>query len=189
MDRDAFWNIVDDARSAAADDEEFLEVIGARLRTLKPQELLEFEEAIPEAVRQVRQLLGLHTRTADLGVFRHVQWCYKCPMLAPGVHEVVLALVADAWSRTYRLRALTFAGLDRAVESRNGTRIVPDRIATSWPAVRRLPPIGTQPPAEALDEALQAIGCRYGRGTADFVAMQLEYPRVQAHVSSASSNR
>jgi len=48
MDRDAFWNIVDDARSAAADDEEFLEVIGARLRTLKPQELLEFERHFVE---------------------------------------------------------------------------------------------------------------------------------------------
>ena len=30
--------------------------------------------------------------------------------LAPGIDEVSLALVADAWSRTYRSRAVTFAG-------------------------------------------------------------------------------
>ena len=33
------------------------------------------------------------------------------------------------------------------------------------------------PPALALDETLRAIGARYGSRTADFVAMQLEYPR------------
>jgi hypothetical protein len=40
-----------------------------------------------------------------------------------------------------------------------------------------LPPIGSLQPAKALDEALQTIAGRYGMRTADFVAMQLEYPR------------
>jgi putative intracellular protease/amidase len=96
--------------------------------------------------------------------------------LTPGVDEVSLVLIADAWSRTYRSRALTFASTGAARETRNGIRIVPDRIAASWPVEHRLPAIEQQP-ARALDDALHAITNRYGRRTADFVAMQLEYPR------------
>jgi len=36
--------------------------------------------------------------------------------------------------------------------------------------------IGGKSPAEALDQALVSIAARYGVGTADVVAMQLEYP-------------
>ena len=43
MDLDAFWRIVEDARSGASDDEDFLRRIGSRLHMLKPEELLEFE--------------------------------------------------------------------------------------------------------------------------------------------------
>ncbi|MHC2333751.1 DJ-1/PfpI family protein [Bradyrhizobium sp. USDA 4454] len=96
--------------------------------------------------------------------------------LVPGIDEVSLALVADAWSRTYRSRAVTFATTGDAVTSRNGLRIYPRQAAASWPADRLLPPVGTTPPAQALDQALAEIETRYGRGTADFVAMQLEYP-------------
>jgi hypothetical protein len=35
------------------------------------------------------------------------------------------------------------------------------------------------PPARALDAALHGIAARYGERTADFVAMQLEYPKRQ----------
>lgn len=96
--------------------------------------------------------------------------------IAPGVDEVSLALVADAWSRTYRSRAVTFAASSGAVETKNGIRILPDEIATSWPAERLIPPINERP-AKALDQALQEIAARYGARTTDFVAMQLEYPR------------
>jgi transcriptional regulator GlxA family with amidase domain len=95
--------------------------------------------------------------------------------LATGVDEVSLALVADAWSRTYRSRAMTFAPNSATRESRNGIQVVPDQVRSSWPAVTRLPAI-SRTPAKALDEALQAIGARYGARTTDFVAMQLEYP-------------
>jgi putative intracellular protease/amidase len=100
--------------------------------------------------------------------------------LAPGVDEVSLALVADAWSRTYRSRAVTFAGTAGALQTRNGIRIIPDQVATSWPAEQLLPLIGDQQPAQALDQALHGIAARYGMRTADFVAMQLEYPRQRA---------
>jgi hypothetical protein len=94
--------------------------------------------------------------------------------LSTGVDEVSLALVADAWSRTYRSRAVTFAPTGAPRESRNGVQIVPDRVRSSWPGETRLPVMNRQP-ANALDEALEAIGTRYGARTADFVAMQLEY--------------
>lgn len=96
--------------------------------------------------------------------------------LVPGVDEVSLALVADAWSRTYRSHAVTFANSAAALETRNGIRVFPDRIAANWPAGRTLPSIANRKPAKALDRALHEIAGRYGKRTANFVAMQLEYP-------------
>jgi transcriptional regulator GlxA family with amidase domain len=100
--------------------------------------------------------------------------------LKGGIDEVSLALVADAWSRTYRSRAVTFAGSAGAQQSRNGIRILPDEVATSWQTERLLPSVENRKPAEALDNALQGIATRYGARTTDFVAMQLEYPRHRA---------
>jgi putative intracellular protease/amidase len=97
--------------------------------------------------------------------------------LRPGIDEVSLALVADAWSRTFRSNAVTFAGSAERVATRSGIRIVPDQVATNRPAEHRVPAIGRLPPAQALDHALQGIASRYGGHTANFVAMQLEYPR------------
>jgi putative intracellular protease/amidase len=97
--------------------------------------------------------------------------------LAPGVDEVSLALVADAWSRTYRSRAVTFAGTAGAQQTRHGLRILPDQVAANWPTERLLAATGGLQPAKALDQALLGIEARYGMRTADFVAMQLEYPR------------
>ncbi|CDZ45534.1 DJ-1/PfpI family protein [Neorhizobium galegae] len=97
--------------------------------------------------------------------------------LSQGVDEVSLALVADAWSRTYRSRVMTFAAGADAVESRSGLRIIPDKVTTGASAVR-VPgaPLGRKP-AEALDDTLKAIAERYRENTANFVAMQLEYRR------------
>lgn len=105
--------------------------------------------------------------------------------LTPGVDEVSLALVADAWSRTYRSRAVTFTGNAGAHATRNGIRILPDQVAATWPAEQRLSAIGKQP-ANALDQALQGIATRYGMRTADFVSMQLEYPRQPAPQQAAT---
>src|SRR4051794_7718506 len=85
--------------------------------------------------------------------------------LKDGIDEVSLALVADAWSRTYRSRTVTFARTAGAVQSRNGLRILPDEVATDWPADRLLPEIGDRKPAEALDDVLDSITARYGART------------------------
>ncbi|ALA19525.1 MULTISPECIES: DJ-1/PfpI family protein [unclassified Chelatococcus] len=100
--------------------------------------------------------------------------------LEPGVDEVSLALVADAWSRTYRSRVTSFAASADAIESRNGLRLVPDSLAHDWPKTRRIMPLPAERPAHALDRTLDAIAARYGGATADVVAMQLEYPRRPA---------
>ena len=100
--------------------------------------------------------------------------------ISPGIDDISLALVADAWSRTYRSRAIAFAPTDAAIETRNGIRVIPDRSATSWPEARLLPAIGERAPATALDDTLHGIERRYGTRTAAVVAMQLEHPWRQA---------
>lgn len=108
-----------------------------------------------------------------LSFWRHEQLGLQ---IAPGVDEVSLALVADAWSRTYRSRAITFASTGGALQSRGGLGIIPGRVAADWSAQELLPAVGDRPPAEALDHTLEAIATRYGTRTGEFVAMQLEYP-------------
>ena len=96
--------------------------------------------------------------------------------VAPGIDEVSLALAADAWSRTYRSRAVTFADAAGAITTRSGIRIVPDE--TARPKGDIVNAFGDLPPAQALDDTLAGIESRYGAGTRYVVAMQLEYPRV-----------
>lgn len=93
--------------------------------------------------------------------------------LAPGIDEVSLALSADAWSRTYRSRAVTFAGSQDSITTRNGIRIVPDEAAR--PKEDVVNGFTDRPPAQALDQTLAGIESRYGARTRYVVAMQLEY--------------
>lgn len=89
-----------------------------------------------------------------------------------GVDEVALALVADAWSRTWRTRVVTVAAAP--VTTRSGLRLLPDRSAAPGPAA--LSPLGAAPPLRLLDAALAGIAARYGPATARFAAEQMEYP-------------
>ena len=95
--------------------------------------------------------------------------------ISPGIDEVSLALAADAWSRTYRSRAVTFAEQSGVITTRNGVRIVPDEAARPQGDV--VSAFGDRPPAQALNETLAGIESRYGAGTRYVVAMQLEYPQ------------
>ncbi len=93
-----------------------------------------------------------------------------------GIDEVSLALVADAWSRTYRSRVTTFAPDHGAIISRNGMQIMADRTATASDKGTAVPAVEMMHPAVALTSTLAAIDKRYGAPTASVVAMQLEYP-------------
>ncbi|HEY7641916.1 MAG TPA: DJ-1/PfpI family protein [Steroidobacteraceae bacterium] len=94
--------------------------------------------------------------------------------LSPGLDEVSLALSADAWSRTYRSHAVTFASA-AVITSRSGIRIIPDE--ASPPQARLVNSFADRAPALALDETLAGIESRYGASTHYVVAMQLEYPQ------------
>lgn len=97
--------------------------------------------------------------------------------LEPGMDEVSLALVADAWSRTYRSNATSYAASQDAVVTMSGVRVVPDRAGADWPEGRRVSTFPDRRPADALDLVLDAISARYGERTTNVVAMQLEYRR------------
>jgi len=92
----------------------------------------------------------------------------------PGVDEVALALVADAYSRTYRSQALAVSTADGRVRSRHGLSLIPDRVGGAPGAM--LPPLGARGAVPALDGALTGIAERYGPASAAFVALQIEYP-------------
>lgn len=97
--------------------------------------------------------------------------------LQPGMDEVSLAMIADAWSRTYRSNAVTFARASSAIPTANGVRILPDRAEQAWPEDRRVSIFPDERPADALDQTLETITEHYGEATTNVVAMQLEYLR------------
>lgn len=96
--------------------------------------------------------------------------------LSPGIDEVSLALVADAWSRTNRSDAVTLASASGSLETKSGLRVIPDEVAANWSGEKLDAALIDRPPAKALDGTLQKIAERYGAHTASFVATQLEYP-------------
>ncbi|MDE2579379.1 MAG: DJ-1/PfpI family protein [Hyphomicrobiales bacterium] len=97
--------------------------------------------------------------------------------LKPGMDEASLALMTDAWSRTYRSNAVTFAASSSAITTANGVRVLPDRVEQSWRQEETALAFANQKPADALDRTLDNIADRYGEATASVVAMQLEYAR------------
>lgn len=96
--------------------------------------------------------------------------------VSAGVDEVALALTADAYSRTYRSTAFALAASADGIQTRHGLTLLPDRIlGGAHPPARVLSEFGAVPPAQALDNALADIAKAYGKSTAHFVAVQLEY--------------
>ena len=96
--------------------------------------------------------------------------------IRPGMDEVSIALVSDAWARTYKTEAVSFSESKVPVETQNGIRLIPDDVAGNWPQNKLLPTSVASKPAPALDQALKDIATRYGESTASVVATQLEYP-------------
>jgi transcriptional regulator GlxA family with amidase domain len=93
--------------------------------------------------------------------------------VSDGVDEIALAFTADAWSRSFRSKALAIG--DGQIRLRRGLTLIPDatRAITSDDRVVRVP---TRQPASALPSSLTTIAEVYGDDTAAFVALQLEYP-------------
>lgn len=94
-----------------------------------------------------------------------------------GVDEVALALMADAYSRTYRSKAVSLAASNQPVMGKRGLAILPDQVQSADQLVDRIIELQRdRPPIALFDTALCDIQQRYGSDTAAFVALQLEYP-------------
>jgi putative intracellular protease/amidase len=93
----------------------------------------------------------------------------------PGVDDIALSFQADAWSRTYRSKALAIATTGDRVVTRYGLELVPDAIGEPPAGATALAPPPSTQPATVLPVALAAIADHYGDGTARFIALQLEY--------------
>lgn len=100
--------------------------------------------------------------------------------IADGVDDIALALTADAWSRTYRSKAVTVAQRS-SIRTRDGLVVQTDRLSSGAAAPDVLMPLPEKSlPAQSLDVALFNIASRYGDTTAGFVALQLEYAQKLA---------
>ncbi len=97
--------------------------------------------------------------------------------LEPGMDELALALQVDALARTYRSEVISTSHDLAPVRTRRGLLIIPDDISDSTSTDRVVVPRPGLDAARALDETLVEIERWYGAPTADFVALQLEYPR------------
>lgn len=86
-----------------------------------------------------------------------------------GSDDIALALVADAWSRSYRSQAVAVAS--GPVPLASGLTLLPTPGAQATQAA-----LPSQRPALCqLDDSLQALAARYGAATRRWVATQLEY--------------
>lgn len=105
-------------------------------------------------------------------------WSHESLGLAiePGVEEIALALSAEVHSATYRSTAYTVAATSEPVKTRRGLTILPDRTEAEARSLRRLGLLDRTPPLRVLDLALKDIEADYGRPTAAWVALQMEYP-------------
>ncbi len=96
--------------------------------------------------------------------------------LAPGIDEIHLAIVADAYSRTGRSQALSVAPTLAPVMTRFGLRFLPDVEGASKKVDVVLPPLANIAPGKVFDTTLAGLEARYGRRTAHAVALDFEYP-------------
>jgi len=98
--------------------------------------------------------------------------------VSDGIDEVSLALVADVYSRSFRSQARTVAQSSGTIRTRGGLVLIPDAVVGAPRTVSRmLPAFGSTPAVTEFDHALTNIAGAYGRATASWVAVQLEYPQ------------
>lgn len=98
--------------------------------------------------------------------------------VAPGVDEIAVALLADAYARTRRTTAVSISASDAPIRTRRGLTLLPDRVSSAAGKATELLSLREELPAvQALDRALAGIAARYGEPTAAFVALTMEYRR------------
>ena len=121
----------------------------------------------------------MSARTVRTGLFNRIAlWNHERLALdvPPAADEAILALLLDAYSRTWR-SSITLQSSQLRVQSRHGVIFHVENKAK--PSLAR--DVLEQPLGGALDAILGDIEHRYGKATADFVALQLEYPRTHTY--------
>ncbi|MBM9548768.1 DJ-1/PfpI family protein [Leptospira sp. 201903074] len=94
-----------------------------------------------------------------------------------GIDEISLALMADAYSRTYKSTAVVMHSSQKTILTKSGIRFVSDTQEIHSNQVEILKEIPKNAIAsQQLNETLREIESRYGTLTMQFVAMQLEFP-------------
>lgn len=106
-----------------------------------------------------------------LGFWRHET--VEAPIQA-GTDEIGLALWADAWARSYRVKVVATAPDQTPVLTARGLRLVPDGPAKTG---RYRLPQTAGPSAAELDRALAAMRARYGEDSERLAWLGLEYDR------------
>jgi len=101
-----------------------------------------------------------------------------------GFDEISVALMADAWSRTFRSEALA-TNVSGAVRSRHGLLIETE---TGSELGQYVLPFYAGTPASALDAAIEGIAERYGAPTADLVALHSNIRGVSPDCSAQRSS-
>jgi putative intracellular protease/amidase len=127
------------------------------------------------------RLSGRDKRTVivnRLAFWRHEQFGLK---VTPQPEEAKLALVLDAYSRTYR-SSIDLHAQQARVRSKHGLIFHAAQSANQSANQSAKLPLDSgvlqEPLGGVLSSVLAQIEQRYGSATADFVALQLEYPRA-----------
>ncbi|NJL44841.1 MAG: transcriptional regulator [Leptolyngbyaceae cyanobacterium SM2_3_12] len=91
--------------------------------------------------------------------------------------EILLALLVDAYSRSFRSKAILLAPHNRQMLSKHGLIIQPHESQPKDNKIDREIELQSDLPSiQSFNAALQEIGQLYGPATASFIALQLEYP-------------
>ncbi len=131
------------------------------------------------------KLSATHMWTASINWLRFWNHDQFVMTIFNGIDELSLALLADAYSRTYR--STVFSMSKEAITSLRGLQIEPDHMyATKNASILSMP--ADLAAGESLDWALKQIANRYDERTASFVALQMEYP-YRSGYPITSSNR
>jgi putative intracellular protease/amidase len=116
-----------------------------------------------------------HLPLADHGRHEHLQSIGIG--LVPGIDEIAFALTAEAYSLTGVSHAYAVASDMQPVRTLRGLTFLPDRLASDPQPIRGVAPGATgQPPAMALDRALDDIKRAYGLDAAHATERVMEYP-------------
>ncbi|MCE7999488.1 MAG: hypothetical protein HEP70_11570 [Rhodobiaceae bacterium] len=99
-------------------------------------------------------------------------------VLSDGMDEIALAFAVDMFARTYRSQAVPVGS--EAVRSLTGLTVLPEQPELAGAAAsvgfERGGDLQLAPGAEAPEQILAFLTEQYGRDSAAFVALQLEYP-------------